>query len=87
MLHTLLWVMSLALLLVLLPAILVALVGGMAHAAGVAPRSFPAALLAATVAGSVAHLSHGFPLELALACGLVLIAQLGIEFLREYRGI
>jgi len=87
MLHTLLWVMSLALLLVLLPAILVALVGGMAHAAGVAPRSFSAALLAATVAGSLAHLSHGYPLAIALACGLLLLSQLSIEFLREYRGI
>jgi hypothetical protein len=87
MLHTLFWVMSLALVLVMLPAILVALVGGMAHAAVVAPRSFPALLLAATVAGSLAHFSHGFPLELALACGLTLLGQLGIEFLREYRGI
>lgn len=87
MLHTLLWVMSWALLLVLLPALLVLLVGGMAHAAGVAPRSFSVALLMATVAGSLAHVSHGYPLALVLACGLLLIGQLGIEFLRDYRPI
>lgn len=87
MLHTLFWVMSVALLLVLLPAILVALVGGMAHAAVIAPRSLSAALLVATVAGSLAHLSHGYPLALALACGMLLISQLGIGFLREYRPI
>jgi len=87
MLHTLFWVMSVALLLVLLPGIVVALVGGMAHAAVVAPRSLSAALLVATVAGSLAHFSQGSPPALALACGLLLISQLGIEFLREYRGI
>jgi hypothetical protein len=87
MLHIVLVVFAVALVLVLLPAMLVAVIGGMAHAAGVVPRTLTIVLLAATVLGSFAHLTHGYPRALAFAFGLLLAGQLSIEFLREYRGI
>jgi hypothetical protein len=87
MLHTLLLVLAVVLGLVLLPGILVALIGGMAHAAGVAPRTVTLALLSATVLGSLAHVARGYPLAVALACGVLLLGQLGIEYLRDYRPI
>jgi hypothetical protein len=87
MLQTIFVVLAIGLTLILLPAILVALIGGMAHAAGIAPRTLTMVLLVATVLGSLAHMTRGYPLALALACGLLLVSQLGIEFLRQYRGI
>jgi hypothetical protein len=87
MLHTGLIVAAVALLLVLLPGILLAVVGGMAHVASIAPHTFSMVLLSATLLGSLAHLTRGYPLALAMACGLLLVGQLGIEFLRDYRGL
>jgi hypothetical protein len=87
MLHTLLVVAAVAVLLVLLPAILITLIGGMAHVAAIAPHTFSLLLLSGTVLGSLAHLTRGYPPAIAMACGLLLVGQLSIEFLRDYRGL
>jgi hypothetical protein len=86
-LHTVLFIAAVALVLVLLPGILLALVGGMARVAGIAPHTFSLLLLSATLLGSLAHLTRGYPREIAMAFGLLLVGQLSIEFLRDYRGL